>query len=145
MYKYEVNAKCYFEKINLEDNFDKKEFEYNVEDMICEIFYHGDEKFIHTYSAKFKIDLDNSFYTIKYYVYSKTKDLMEDFKTEYNKEIFDINNLICIGGIYEREFYLDNKINKLLIKNIELEHICKNISKKYIIENDDYLDISDSE
>lgn len=128
MYKYTVNAKGYFEKIKVANDFNKEEFTFLVNDMLSEFFYYGNESFIHNYYAKFNIDIDDCYYTIKYFVYSHDGDLMEKFKKDYDETLMNFDELLCINGC-DDDFYSDNKIENFFVKNVKIDYFIEKVSK----------------
>lgn len=141
MYKYTFKATCFFEKITIENNFDKQEFCFFVDDMLSEFFYYGNEPFIHTYSAKFNIYFDECYYTIKYYVYSHDESLMEKFKKDYDEKLLDFNELLCINGC-DDDFYKDYNLDEINVKNINIDYFIENVTEHYIWKYDNGMHIA---
>lgn len=141
MYTYVVKALCKLNKLTYSDNFAAKsnnitealanyEADYSG-DVLAEHFYYNREHddFENTYDTEIKFDLQKCSYTITTTRTSDRKDLLETFKTLYDPELFDINEINTICCCEDEDISVS-------VKSIILTY--------EVIDTDDTSDISDT-
>ena len=128
VYVYKVTALCNIEKIPLKkrDKLANAMDEINIE-VLNEYFYYNtdDNAYNSGFTSSYNTDIEFKFndkehhaYILSHICYHEKSDMMEQFKTLYKKEDFDLNTIFSYGAgddIYSIAGI--SKINVLKIKN----------------------------